>query len=215
MNKLKIKASEYANLISVSLNTIKNRIKANILNGAKEEDGIWYVYLTQDEYDNLVNRKNTINQREDSISKSLDQLKTLPEGVLIATYIEMQRLNEIQKQELMSELASLYTLLAVKEKDMDFLSRKYNDLEKSFNILKDEIKNLEQTISSLNKELSQKNKEISDLSNKLARIDIENQKLLLDKDRELLLKSQEIEELKREVERLNEELNRALDKSSF
>jgi len=35
MDAVKLKASEYANLIGVSLNTVKNRIKAGVIPGEK------------------------------------------------------------------------------------------------------------------------------------------------------------------------------------
>ena len=45
---VKVKASEYAMLTDLSLITVKNSLRAGVLKGGKEEDCIWYVYLTQD-----------------------------------------------------------------------------------------------------------------------------------------------------------------------
>jgi len=56
MDTVKIKASEYANLIGVSLNTVKNRIRAGVLPGEKGEDGIWYVLLNREEYEFLTQK---------------------------------------------------------------------------------------------------------------------------------------------------------------
>jgi len=192
-----MKASEYAAMMSVSLNTVKNRIKAGILNGAKEEDGIWYVYLTSDEYENLQNNKEKSQEREQAISDSIEKLKALPDGALIATYINIQRYAEFQKQELMQELSSLYALLAVKEKEIEFLSKEIESLKERIGLLTKEKENALEKYDSMAKELDECKNSYKDLLNKYQRMDIDMQKNLLDKEKELLDKDRQIEELKR------------------
>jgi len=183
--------------MSVSLNTVKNRIKAGILNGAKEEDGIWYVYLTSDEYENLQNNKEKSQEREQAISDSIEKLKALPDGALIATYINIQRYAEFQKQELMQELSSLYALLAVKEKEIEFLSKEIESLKERIGLLTKEKENALEKHDSMAKELDECKNSYKDLLNKYQRMDIDMQKNLLDKEKELLDKDRQIEELKR------------------
>jgi len=197
MGDIKMKASEYAAMMSVSLNTVKNRIKAGILNGAKEEDGIWYVYLTSDEYENLQNNKEKSQEREQAISDSIEKLKALPDGALIATYINIQRYAEFQKQELMQELSSLYALLAVKEKEIEFLSKEIESLKERIGLLTKEKENALEKHDSMAKELDECKNNYKDLLNKYQRMDIDMQKNLLDKEKELLDKDRQIEELKR------------------
>jgi chromosome segregation ATPase len=197
MGDIKMKASEYAAMMSVSLNTVKNRIKAGILNGAKEEDGIWYVYLTSDEYENLQNNKEKSQEREQAISDSIEKLKALPDGALIATYINIQRYAEFQKQELMQELSSLYALLAVKEKEIEFLSKEIESLKERIGLLTKEKENALEKYDSMAKELDECKNSYKDLLNKYQRMDIDMQKNLLDKEKELLDKDRQIEELKR------------------
>jgi len=93
----KMKASEYAAMTSVSLNTVKNRIKAGILNGAKEEDGVWYVYLTSDEYENLQNSKEKSQEREQAISDSIEKLKALPDGALYSHIYQYSKICRVSK----------------------------------------------------------------------------------------------------------------------
>jgi len=197
MGDIKMKASEYAAMMSVSLNTVKNRIKAGILNGAKEEDGIWYVYLTSDEYENLQNNKEKSQEREQAISDSIEKLKALPDGALIATYINIQRYAEFQKQELMQELSSLYALLAVKEKEIEFLSKEIESLKERIGLLTKEKESALEKHDSMAKELDECKNSYKDLLNKYQRMDIDMQKNLLDKEKELLDKDRQIEELKR------------------
>jgi len=197
MGDVKMKASEYAAMMSVSLNTVKNRIKAGILNGAKEEDGIWYVYLTSDEYENLQNNKEKSQEREQAISDSIEKLKALPDGALIATYINIQRYAEFQKQELMQELSSLYALLAVKEKEIEFLSKEIESLKERIGLLTKEKENALEKYDSMAKELDECKNSYKDMLNKYQRMDIDMQKNLLDKEKELLDKDRQIEELKR------------------
>jgi len=197
MGDIKMKASEYAAMMSVSLNTVKNRIKAGILNGAKEEDGIWYVYLTSDEYENLQNNKEKSQEREQAISDSIEKLKALPDGALIATYINIQRYAEFQKQELMQELSSLYALLAVKEKEIEFLSKEIESLKERIGLLTKEKENALEKYDSMAKELDECKNSYKDILNKYQRMDIDMQKNLLDKEKELLDKDRQIEELKR------------------
>ncbi len=199
MHDIKMKASEYAAMTSVSLNTVKNRIKAGILNGAKEEDGIWYVYLTSDEYENLQNNKEKLEEREQAITDSVEKLKALPDGALIATYINIQRYAEFQKQELMQELSSLYALLAVKEKEIEFLSKDLERHQQKIKELTDENMSLSEKLKNLSKELDECRKEYKDLENKYQRADIDMKKIVLDKEKEILEKEREIEELKRKL----------------
>jgi sporulation protein YlmC with PRC-barrel domain len=84
---VKVKASEYAMLTDLSLNTVKNRIRAGVLKGGKEEDGIWYVYLTQEELDHLRNLKEAQEEKDKKLQSNLEGLKSTLEGSLIATYM--------------------------------------------------------------------------------------------------------------------------------
>jgi chromosome segregation ATPase len=202
MGDIKMKASEYAAMTLVSLNTVKNRIKAGILNGAKEEDGIWYVYLTSDEYENLQNSKEKSQEREQAISDSIEKLKALPDGALIATYINIQRYADFQKQELMQVLSSLYALLAVKEKEIEFLSKDLDRYKSKIEELKEENLSLSEKLKNLSKELEDCKKEYKDLDNKYQRADIDMKKIILDKEKEILEKEREIEELKRKLSML-------------
>ncbi len=196
MELLKIKASEYANLSGVSLNTVKNRIRAGILSGSKEEDGIWYVYISQEEYDHLAGTKKQKEEIQTQLKETIDKLKSSLEGSLIATYIELQIAKDMQKEELLYELSSLYTLLAVKEKEIEFLRQekeanatKISQMERELEKLKEEIKRLEQE----NKELEAKLKE---KEFQIAQKDLEIQKALLEKEKELFQKEVEIEKLR-------------------
>lgn len=199
MNDIKMKASEYASLMSISLNTVKNRIKSGVLNGAKEEDGVWYVYLSSDEYENIKTTKEKVQEREAAISDSIEKLKNLPEGALIATYINIQRYIDEQKQELMHELSSLYALLAVKEKEIEFMSKQVNTLQDRIKSLEDENSSLENQLKSLKTDLNKCQQDYKDLQNKYQRADIDMQKAILDKEKEILTKDREIEDLKRKL----------------
>lgn len=200
MDDVKVKASEYASMVGVSLNTVKNRIKAGVLKGGKEEDGIWYVYVPKDEYDHLLKSEERRDERQKELHANLEKLKAGLEGNLIATYIEIQMLKEAQKEELLHELSSLYTLLALREKELETLN---GDIEK----VEKELKEKEQTIKELQESLKRLEKEIKNLENKLrdreyelSQKDIQMQKLLLEKEKELLTKDMHIEKLKREIE---------------
>jgi len=196
MDTVKIKASEYANLIGVSLNTVKNRIKAGVLPGEKGEDGIWYVLLNREEYEFLTQKDEERAKQEANLSSNLEKLKVGFEGSLIATYLEMLMQKDRQREELFHELSSLYTLLAVKEKEIELLKRALEDREKE-----------KALVEELRKELKEKEKEIHKLEGKLkekelelAQKDIEIQKLLLEKEREMLSLRLELEQCKKQRE---------------
>jgi DNA repair exonuclease SbcCD ATPase subunit len=196
MDTVKIKASEYANLIGVSLNTVKNRIRAGVLPGEKGEDGIWYVLLNREEYEFLTQKEEERAKQEANLSSNLEKLKTGFEGSLIATYLEMLMQKDRQREELFHELSSLYTLLAVKEKEIELLKRALEDREKERTLAEE-----------LRKELKEKEKEIHKLEGKLkekelelAQKDIEIQKLLLEKEREMLSLRLELEQCKKQRE---------------
>ncbi len=194
MDAIKLKASEYANLIGVSLNTVKNRIKAGVLPGEKGEDGIWYVLLDREEYEFLTQREEERSKQENNLSSNLEKLKAGFEGSLIATYLEMLMQKDRQREELFHELSSLYTLLAVKEKEIELLSRALEDREKE-----------KALVEELKKILKEKDKEINKLEGKLrekelelAQKEIEIQRLLLEKEREMLSLKLELEQCKKQ-----------------
>ena len=196
MDTVKMKASEYANLIGVSLNTVKNRIKAGVLPGEKEEDGIWYVLLNREEYEFLTQKEEERAKQEANLSSNLEKLKAGFEGSLIATYLEMLMQKDRQREELFHELSSLYTLLAVKEKEIELLKKALEDREKERTLAEE-----------LGKELKDKEKEVHKLEGKLkekelelAQKDIEIQKLLLEKEREMLSLRLELEQCKKQKE---------------
>jgi len=196
MDTVKMKASEYANLIGVSLNTVKNRIKAGVLPGEKEEDGIWYVLLNREEYEFLTQKEEERSKQEANLSSNLEKLKAGFEGSLIATYLEMLMQKDRQREELFHELSSLYTLLAVKEKEIELLKKALEDREKERTLAEE-----------LGKELKDKEKEVHKLEGKLkekelelAQKDIEIQKLLLEKEREMLSLRLELEQCKKQKE---------------
>ena len=196
MDTIKIKASEYANLIGVSLNTVKNRIKAGVLPGEKGEDGIWYVLLNREEYEFLTRKEEERSKQEANLSSNLEKLKAGFEGSLIATYLEMLMQKDRQREELFHELSSLYTLLAVKEKEIELLKRALEDSEKEKALveeLRKELKEKEKEIHKLEGELKEKELE-------LAQKDIEIQKLLLEKEREMLSLRLELEQCKKQKE---------------
>ena len=196
MEKQKMKASEYAQLIGVSLNTVKNRIRAGVLDGAKEEDGIWYVYISPDELEHITKNNNKKEEREKQLKESLEKLKEDFEGNLIATYIEIQRLQDLQKEELFHELSSLSTLIAVKEKEIDFLKKEKEQLNKRLKDKEEEIKELKEEIVRLKEELKSLEMRLKRCEHDLSAKDIEMQKALLEKDRDILNKEMEIERLK-------------------
>jgi len=196
MDAVKVKASEYANLIGVSLNTVKNRIRAGVLPGEKEEDGIWYVLLNREEYEFLTQKEEERSKQEANLSSNLEKLKAGFEGSLIATYLEMLMQKDRQREELFHELSSLYTLLAVKEKEIELLKKALEDREKERTLAEE-----------LGKELKDKEKEVHKLEGKLkekelelAQKDIEIQKLLLEKEREMLSLRLELEQCKKQKE---------------
>ncbi len=196
MDTVKIKASEYANLTGVSLNTVKNRIKAGVLPGEKGEDGIWYVLLNREEYEFLTQKEEERSKQEANLSSNLEKLKAGFEGSLIATYLEMLMQKDRQREELFHELSSLYTLLAVKEKEIELLKRTLEDREKQRTLaeeLRKELKDKEKEVHKLEGKLKEKELE-------LAQKDIEIQKLLLEKEREMLSLRLELEQCKKQRE---------------
>ncbi|WP_333785049.1 hypothetical protein [Thermocrinis sp.] len=181
MDAVKLKASEYANLIGVSLNTVKNRIRAGVVPGERGEDGIWYVLIPREEYEFLTQKNEERTKTELNISSNLEKLKSGFEGSLIATYLEMLMQKDRQKEELFHELSSLYTLLAVKEKEIELIKKAAEEREEQ-----------KVLIEQLKKELREKEKEISKLENRLkekelelAQKDVETQRLLLEKEKEI------------------------------
>jgi DNA repair exonuclease SbcCD ATPase subunit len=196
MDTVKIKASEYANLTGVSLNTVKNRIRVGVLPGEKGEDGIWYVLLNREEYEFLTQKEEERSKQEANLSSNLEKLKAGFEGSLIATYLEMLMQKDRQREELFHELSSLYTLLAVKEKEIELLKRALEDREKERTLaeeLRKELKDKEKEIHKLEGKLKEKELE-------LAQKDIEIQKLLLEKEREMLSLRLELEQCKKQRE---------------
>ncbi len=196
MDKQKMKASEYAQLIGVSLNTVKNRIRAGVLEGAKEEDGIWYVYISPDEYEHIIKSNQKKEEREAQLKETLEKLKGEFEGNLIATYIEIQRLQDIQKEELFHEISSLSTLLAVKEREIDFLKREKEQLIKNLDEKKAEVESLKEELKRLKEEIKTLETKLRQYEHELASKDIEIQRVILEKDRDILNKDMEIEKLK-------------------
>ncbi len=198
---VKIKASEYALLTDLSLNTVKNRIRAGVLKGGKEEDGIWYVYLTQDELEHIRSFKEHQEEKNKSLQSNLEGLKSSLEGSLIATYMSALMQKEQQKEQLLHELSSLYTLLAIREKEMEFLTKELEKVkekcvekEAENQRLKEIIQEKEYTIKKLQEELREK-------EHLLSQKELEIQRVVLDKDREILNKEMELSTLRMELEK--------------
>jgi len=194
MDTVKLKASEYANLIGVSLNTVKNRIRAGVVPGEKGEDGIWYVLIPREEYEFLTQKNEERTKTESNISSNLEKLKSGFEGSLIATYLEMLMQKDRQKEELFHELSSLYTLLAVKEKEIELIKKATEERERE-----------KVLIEQLKKELREKEKELSRLENRLkekelelVQKDLETQRLLLEKEKEILSLKLELDYCKKQ-----------------
>ncbi len=194
MDTVKLKASEYANLIGVSLNTVKNRIRAGVVPGEKGEDGIWYVLIPREEYEFLTQKNEERTKTESNISNNLEKLKSGFEGSLIATYLEMLMQKDRQKEELFHELSSLYTLLAVKEKEIELIKKATEEREGE-----------KVLIEQLKKELREKEKELSRLENRLkekelelVQKDLETQRLLLEKEKEILSLKLELDYCKKQ-----------------
>ena len=194
MDTVKLKASEYANLIGVSLNTVKNRIRAGVVPGEKGEDGIWYVLIPREEYEFLTQKNEERTKTESNISNNLEKLKSGFEGSLIATYLEMLMQKDRQKEELFHELSSLYTLLAVKEKEIELIKKATEEREGE-----------KVLIEQLKKELREKEKELSRLENRLkekelelVQKDLETQRLLLEKEKEILSLKLELDYYKKQ-----------------
>ncbi|MEZ0361769.1 MAG: hypothetical protein ABWK04_07770 [Hydrogenobacter sp.] len=200
MNDVKLKASDYALHVGVSLNTVKNRIRSGILKGSKEEDGIWYVYLSRDEYEHLLKSEERRNEKQKEISNSLEKLKASFEGQLIATYIEIQMFKDLQKEELLHEMSSLYTLLAVREKEIQIMKDEMERMEKALKEKEDSLKDLQRRTMELERSLKHMESQLREKDLMLAEKDIQTQKLLLEKEREILNKTAQIEKLKKELE---------------
>ncbi|WP_448584610.1 hypothetical protein [Thermocrinis sp.] len=194
MDTVRLKASEYASLIGVSLNTVKNRIKAGVIPGERGEDGVWYVLVPREEYEFLTQKNEERTKTGSNISNNLEKLKSGFEGSLIATYLEMIMQKDRQIEQLFHELSSLYTLLAVREKEIEIIKKAMEEREKEKDLLEQ-----------LKKELKEKEKEISKLENRLkekelelTQKDLETQRLLLEKEREILSLRLELEHCKKQ-----------------
>ncbi|MEN3034335.1 MAG: hypothetical protein ABDH18_05030 [Aquificaceae bacterium] len=193
---IKVRATEYALRAQVSLNTVKNRIRAGTLKGAKESDGIWYVYLSQDEWEHLCSMEENLKQSRQSIEKNIEELRSSLEGKLIATYISALMQSQEQKEKLLYELSSLQTLLALKEseililkKELEKIKQDYLSLEKELEKSKEESKQFAEQTSSLSEKIKK-------LEQALERAEIECQKKLLEKEQVILAKELEIAKLK-------------------
>ncbi len=196
MDDVKLKASEYASLMGLSLNTVKNRIRAGVLRGAKEEDGVWYVYLSQEDYEHLTNTKRQRESKELQIRETVERLKSSLEGSLIATYIELQIAKDMQKEELLHELSSLYTLLAVKEKEIEFLRKEVEKTLSELTKKEEETKRFSDEIKHLEKENKRLETSLREKELQLSQRELDFQRAMLEKDREILQKDMEIERLK-------------------
>ncbi|ADC90226.1 hypothetical protein Thal_1598 [Thermocrinis albus DSM 14484] len=190
MDYVKMKASEYATLTGLSLNTVKNRIRAGVLKGEKAEDGLWYVYVPGDEYQHLLKREEDVKEVQERIKESMEKLRSHLEGNLIATYMELLLQKEKQKDELLHELASLYALLAIREKEIEILNESIQRMKKELSELED-----------LRKSLREKEKELAKLERDLKSAELECQKKLLEKEKELMEKETQLKLLRGEIDR--------------
>ncbi len=198
---VKIKASEYALLTDLSLNTVKNRIRAGVLKGGKEEDGIWYVYLTQEELEHIKGFKEAQEERNKSLQSNLEGLKSSLEGSLIATYMSALMQKEQQKEQLLHELSSLYTLLAIREKEMEFLTRELERVKERCMEKEAENKKLKEVIQEKESTIKRLQEELREKEHILNQKDLELQRIVLDKDREILSKEMELSNLRIELEK--------------
>ena len=198
---IKVKASEYAMLTDLSLNTVKNRIKAGVLKGGKEEDGIWYVYLTQEELEHLKTSKMLQEEKVKNFQSNLEGLKSSLEGSLIATYMSALMQKEQQKEQLLHELASLYTLLAIREKEMEFLLRDLNNLREKYMEKERENQKLKEALEEKEKKITELQELLKEKEFMLSQKDLDLQRVILDKDKEILSKEMEISTLRMELEK--------------
>ncbi|MEN3027800.1 MAG: hypothetical protein ABDH29_00910 [Aquificaceae bacterium] len=205
MSYVKLKASEYATLTDLSLNTVKNRIRTGVLRGGKEEDGIWYVYLTQEELDYIKGARNSKEEKEKSLQANLENLKSTLEGSLIATYMSALMQKEQQKEQLLHELSSLYTLLAIREKEMEFLFRELERVKQQCSEKEEEEKRLKESLLEREEKIRKLEESLRERDYLLNQKELELQKVVLEKDRELLSREMEISALRRELEKRKRE----------
>jgi chromosome segregation ATPase len=198
---VKIKASEYASLTGLSLNTVKNRIKAGVLKGSKEEDGVWYVYLTQEELEHLRSLREREEEGTKNLQANLEGMKSTLEGSLIATYMSALMMKEQQKEQLLHELSSLYTLLAIREKEMEFLLKELELLRGKCEAVEQENKELKDKLREKEEELAQFKEKLKEKDYIISQKDLELQRVVLDKDREILSRDMELSVLKMELEK--------------
>ncbi len=201
MNDVKLKASEYASLTGLSINTVKNRIRAGVLKGAKEEDGVWYVYLTKDEYEHLIRSKESQEESGKVLQSNLEGLRSTLEGNLIATYMSALMQKEQQKEQLLHELSSLYTLLAIREKEMEFMLKEQERLKGRCSQLEEENKRLLSLLEEREGIIKELENQLREKDYVISQKELELQKVSLDKERELLNKELELTTLRRELER--------------
>ncbi|RMH79760.1 MAG: hypothetical protein D6674_06720 [Acidobacteria bacterium] len=201
MESVKVKASEYASITGLSLNTVKNRIRAGTLRGGKEEDGIWYVYLTGEELEYLKGIREKEEEGKRSIQSNLEGLRSTLEGSLIATYMSALMQKEQQKEGLLHEVSSLYTLLAIREKEMEFLIKEIDRLKEAYKLKEEESNRLAELIRDKERYIGELEAKLKEKDYMLSQKELELQRVLLDKDRELLNKEMELSSLRRELER--------------
>jgi hypothetical protein len=153
-----------------------------------DQDGIWYVLLNREEYEFLTQKEEERSKQKANLSSNLEKLKAGFEGSLMLIQKDRQR------EELFHELSSLYTLLAVKEKEIELLKKALEDREKE-KVLVEELR----------KELKEKEKhklegKLKEKELELAQKDIEIQRLLLEKERKMLSLRLELEQCKKQRE---------------
>ncbi|MCS7308198.1 MAG: hypothetical protein NZ526_06595 [Aquificaceae bacterium] len=201
MEGVKLKASEYAAITNLSLNTVKNRIRAGVLKGGKEEDGIWYVYLSQEELDYIKGRREVQEERDKSLQGSLENLKSTLEGSLIATYMSALMQKEEQKEQLLHELASLHTLLAIREKEMEFLFRELEKTREKCSEKETENQKLKEALSEMEDKVRELQDTLREKDYLISQKELEVQRVILDKEKELLNKEMELTALKIELDK--------------
>ncbi|MCS7084268.1 MAG: hypothetical protein NZL90_04725 [Aquificaceae bacterium] len=193
---IKVKATEYALRAQISLNTVKNRIRAGVLKGAKEEDGIWYVYLSEDEWEHIRSLEDSIKPTKQLIEKNIEELGTNLEGKLIATYMNALMQSQEQKERLLHELSSLQTLLAIRENKIEQLEKEVEILKYKNSEAQEVYKKTKEENETLRKEVSSLLEKIRKLEQSIERAEIECQRKLLEKEQAILLKEIEIAKLK-------------------
>ncbi|MFN7065942.1 MAG: hypothetical protein ACK4OF_07335 [Aquificaceae bacterium] len=200
-NAVKLKASEYASLTGLSLNTVKNRIRAGVLRGNKEEDGIWYVYLTQEELEHIKGVAEAQEERSKNLQTNLEGLKSTLEGSLIATYMSAHMQKEQQKEQLLHELSSLYTLLAIREKEMEFLIKELGNSKEMYAKKERENQQLKELLEEKEKKIRELEELLKDREYLLSQKELELQRVTLEKDKELLNKEIELSAMRMELEK--------------